>query len=104
MVGWFHLKFTLILAPAGRSAGSQRNEIAHKFQIMKVKVCAMSAIRYFWSYEHSRTLGTLSAKASYYGRKYSECAVNALFGVLAELVDTRLRIVTCDASRKNRTL
>ena len=30
----------------------------------------------------------------------SERAVNALFGVLAELFDTRLRIVTCDGSRK----
>ena len=30
----------------------------------------------------------------------SERAVNALFAGLAELFDTRLRIVTCDASRK----
>mgnify|MGYP001794271203 CR=1 FL=1 len=30
----------------------------------------------------------------------SDRAVNALFAILAELFDTRLRIVTCDASRK----
>ena len=32
----------------------------------------------------------------------SERAVNALFGVLAQLFDTRLRIFTCDASRKTQ--
>ena len=32
----------------------------------------------------------------------SESAMNALFVVLAELFDTWLRIITCDASRKSR--
>ena len=48
--GVFH-----ILKGLGREHSSQPYEIKHS--------------RHFRSYERSRTLGTLSAKASYYGRK-----------------------------------